>query len=183
MVGIAGRTITFRHADGSVPPVPDQPGRRRWNSSPLTARTRAQAPEHAPGERPETRGARRNRAGRTNRSKRSTLETPAHDQTFSAIVEQDVTDASGRVIIPDSSSAQLVIRELSSGGATGSPEMVLDVHSITVDGRRYLVSTTDLTRGQRHGASAPTSAQQRRSVGAPRSARSSAPSRAAGRAR
>ena len=68
------------------------------------------------------------------------------DQTFSAIVEQQVTDASGRVIIPASSSAQLMIRQVSSGGATGSPEMVLDVQSITVDGRRYLVSTTDLTQ-------------------------------------
>ena len=67
------------------------------------------------------------------------------DQIFSAIVEQAVTDASGRVIIPDNSSAQLIIRNVSSGGATGSPEMVLDVQSITVDGRKYLVSTTDLT--------------------------------------
>jgi hypothetical protein len=39
-----------------------------------------------------------------------------------------------------------MIRQISSGGATGTPEMVRDVQSITVDGRRYLVSTTDLTR-------------------------------------
>jgi outer membrane lipoprotein SlyB len=39
-----------------------------------------------------------------------------------------------------------MIRHLSSGGATGRPEMPLDIQSITVDGRRYLVSTRDLTR-------------------------------------
>jgi hypothetical protein len=73
------------------------------------------------------------------------------DQTFSAIVEEEVTNATGRVIVPEKSSVQLIIRQLSSGGATGSPEMVLDVRSITVDGRRYLVSTTDLTRGSDTG--------------------------------
>lgn len=68
------------------------------------------------------------------------------DEAFSAIVEEEVTNASGRLIIPARSRAQLIIRQMSSGGATGSPEMVLDVQSITVDGRRYVVSTTDLTR-------------------------------------
>jgi hypothetical protein len=48
------------------------------------------------------------------------------------------------VIIPERSSAQLMIRQMSSGGATGSPEMVLDVQSITIAGRRYLVSTEDM---------------------------------------
>ena len=67
------------------------------------------------------------------------------DQTFSALVEQEVTSVSGRVIIPEGSNAQLIIRYMSSGGQTGSPEMVLDVQSILVDGRRYLISTTDLT--------------------------------------
>jgi hypothetical protein len=68
------------------------------------------------------------------------------DQIFSAIVEHQVTDASGRVIIPANSSAQLMIRQLSSGGARGSPEMALDVQSIAVNGRKYQVSTTDLAQ-------------------------------------
>jgi len=34
---------------------------------------------------------------------------------------------------------------MTSGGATGSPEMMLDLESLTVDGRRYLVSTNDVT--------------------------------------
>ncbi len=65
-------------------------------------------------------------------------------QTFAAIIEQNVTDAAGQVIIPIGSSAQLVIREMASRGATGNPEMALDLQSITVNGLRYAVSTTDL---------------------------------------
>lgn len=66
------------------------------------------------------------------------------DETFSGVVERAVTDASGRVIIPESSHADLAIRRVSSGGATGSPELTIDVVAVTVDGRRYLVSTADL---------------------------------------
>jgi len=137
VVGFAARTITFRHADGVS---------RRYPTS------RVGALEFLSAERANPRAV----SGRS-------LEAPAGtelvvrtvetidsrnagaDQTFSAVVEQEVTNASGRVIIPEKSSAQLIIRQLSSGGATGSPEMLLDVQSITVDGRRYLVSTTDLT--------------------------------------
>jgi hypothetical protein len=66
------------------------------------------------------------------------------DQTFAAIVEHDIVGESKDVIIPAGSHAVLVVREISSGGATGSPDMLLDLQSMTVKGRRYLVSTTDL---------------------------------------
>jgi hypothetical protein len=66
------------------------------------------------------------------------------DQTFAAIVEHDIVGESEDVIIPAGSHAVLVVREVSSGGATGSPDMMLDLQSMTVKGRRYLVSTTDL---------------------------------------
>jgi len=136
MVSFAARTITFRHADGVS---------RRYPTS------QVEALEFLSAERANPRAM----SGRD-------LEAPAGtelvvrtvemidsrnagaDQTFSAVVEQDVTSASGRVIIPERSSAQLIIRDVSSGGATGSPEMVLDVRSITVDGRRYVVGTKDL---------------------------------------
>jgi hypothetical protein len=144
LVSFAGRTITFRHADGSSHRYPtSQVGSLEFFSA----------------DRVNTRTARNTRPANVQR-----LEVPAgtelvvrteetidsrsagDDQTFSAIIERDVTDASGRVIIPASSSAQLVIRNVSSGGVTGSPELLLDIQSITVDGRKYLVSTTDLTR-------------------------------------
>jgi hypothetical protein len=70
--------------------------------------------------------------------------TAVVDQTFSAIVERDIRGESDNVVIPAGSHAVLVVREISSGGTTGSPDMVLDMQSMTVSGRRYLVSTTDL---------------------------------------
>jgi len=65
-------------------------------------------------------------------------------QTFSAIVERDILGESNSVVIPAGSHAVLVVREISSGGVTGSPDIMLDLQSMTVSGRRYLVSTTDL---------------------------------------
>jgi hypothetical protein len=73
------------------------------------------------------------------------------DQTFSALVERAVSDETGRIIISKGSSAQLVIRQVSSGGKTGSPEMVVDVQSITIEGRRYLISRADLTEDNETG--------------------------------
>ena len=70
--------------------------------------------------------------------------TAVVDQTFAAIVERDILGASDNMIIPAGSHAVLVVREISSGGTTGSPDMVLDLQSMTVSGRRYLVSTADL---------------------------------------
>jgi hypothetical protein len=137
VVSFAARTITFRHADGVS---------RRYSTS------QVESLEFLSAERANPRAV----SGRS-------LEAPAGtelvvrtvetidsrnagaDQVFSAVVEQEVTNAAGRVIIPERSSAQLIIRQLSSGGATGSPEMALDIQSITVDGRRYLVSTADVT--------------------------------------
>ncbi len=72
--------------------------------------------------------------------------TAVVNQTFSAIVERDILGESDNVIIPAGSHAVLVVREISSGGTTGSPDMVLDMQSMTVSGRRYLVSTTDLKK-------------------------------------
>jgi hypothetical protein len=137
VVSIKARTITFRHADGVS---------RRYTTS------QVEALEFLSAERANPRAV----SGRSLEAPAGTelvvrtVETidsrnASADQTFSAIVEQEVTNASGRVIVPEKSSAQLMIRQMSSGGATGGPEMALDIQSITVDGRRYVVSTRDLT--------------------------------------
>ena len=137
VVGIEARTITFRHADGVS---------RRYTTS------QVEALEFLSAERanPRAVGARRLEAPAGTQLVVRTVERidsriGGADQTFSAIVEQEVASGSGHVIIPERSSAQLIIRQISSGGATGSPEMMLDIQSISVDGRRYLVSTTDAT--------------------------------------
>ena len=67
-------------------------------------------------------------------------------QTYSAIVVDDVKGSSGEILIPKNSDAQLVIRKVATGGTTGSPELTLDLNSVTVNGRNYLVSTADVSK-------------------------------------
>jgi hypothetical protein len=152
VVGIEGRTITFRDTDGVS---------RRYQTN------RVESLDFVSADRGNPRAASNRRSEAPPRGR--TLEAPAGtelvvrtvetidsktagaDQIFSAIVEQSVTDVSGRVIIPESSSAQLMIRNVTAGGATGSPEILLDVESLTVDGRKYLVSTTDLEQDSDRG--------------------------------
>jgi hypothetical protein len=49
-----------------------------------------------------------------------------------------------------------MIRTVASGGVTGSSQITLDIQSITVNGRRYNVTTTDLTQKGRGGLGANT---------------------------
>ena len=82
--------------------------------------------------------------------------TAAANQLYSAQVNQDVIDSSNELIVPKGSPAQLMIRTVSSGGVTGSSQITLDIQSITVNGRRYNVTTTDLKEKGRSGLGANT---------------------------
>ncbi len=66
-------------------------------------------------------------------------------QTFSATVEQDVVGSSGTVVIPKGSDAQLVLQQASNN------ELALGVQSVTVNGTRYQVSTSDIREKNRQG--------------------------------
>lgn len=143
VVGVVERTITFRRADGVS---------HQYQTSEV------EAVEFLTAERAVTRAA----SGRslvmpagTEIAVRTVETVDSRDaranQTFAALVEQDVESESGRVIVPKGSHARLIIRHLSSGGTIGSPEMALDVQSIVVDGRTYQVNTTDLTLGSDTG--------------------------------
>jgi hypothetical protein len=59
-------------------------------------------------------------------------------QTFSAQIAEDIRDTDGSVAIPRGSDARLVTRRLEDNG-----DITLDIESITVEGRRYRVSTVD----------------------------------------
>jgi len=67
-------------------------------------------------------------------------------QIYSGQVDQDVTDNAGEIIISRGSPAELVIRTFSSGS-----DMTLDVQAITVNGRRYRISTAPLRQTGRNG--------------------------------
>ncbi|MCU1273630.1 MAG: hypothetical protein JWO48_1061, partial [Bryobacterales bacterium] len=85
---------------------------------------------------------------RTNEAIDST--TGTEGRTYSAQVGRDVLDSSGAVLIPQGSDVQLVIRNISEGGTFSGPQLSLDVQSVTIDGRRYLVSTQDVQKGGDH---------------------------------
>jgi hypothetical protein len=72
-------------------------------------------------------------------------ERAVEGQTFPAEVTKDVMDAAGNVVIPAGSNAQIVIRSASKGGRfRGSSDLVMDLASVSVDGRKYQLSTADL---------------------------------------
>jgi len=68
------------------------------------------------------------------------------NQIYSGQVDQDVTDNAGEIVVPRGSSAELVIRTYSSDS-----DMTLDVQAITVNGRRYRISTAPLRQTGRNG--------------------------------
>src|SRR5262245_22705556 len=89
-------------------------------------------------------------AVRTNEDIRSTEATPG--RSVSAVVDRHVLDESGQVVIPRASAARLLVRDMSTGGAVGSRQLMLDLQSVTVDGNTYYVSTEDLRQaGDREG--------------------------------
>jgi hypothetical protein len=88
-------------------------------------------------------------AVRTNEAVDST--TARANQKFSGTVEQDVTGSNGEVLIPKGSPAELVVRQVSGGGTTGSAQVALDLAAIDIGGHRYVVSTQDLQQSSNQG--------------------------------
>jgi hypothetical protein len=73
------------------------------------------------------------------------------DQHYSATVLQDVRGAAGETLIPKDSNADLVVRQINSGGTIQGGNLVLDLDSITVNGQRYRVSSEDLKQSGSSG--------------------------------
>lgn len=62
---------------------------------------------------------------------------PSDSRIYNATVDRDVTDRSGRVVIPRGADAELIMRDASSG------EIVLDLESVSVNGQRYVVDAAN----------------------------------------
>jgi hypothetical protein len=76
-------------------------------------------------------------------------------QTYAAEVAEDVLDGNGDVVIPRGANAQIVIRSATKGGRfRGTSDLVLDLASVSVDGRRYQLSTADLHEKGKEGVGA-----------------------------
>jgi hypothetical protein len=73
-------------------------------------------------------------------------------QTYAAEVTRDIRDADGAVVIPRGSNAQIIIRSAAKGGRIkGASDLVLDLDSVSVEGRLYTLETEDMIRKGRDG--------------------------------
>jgi hypothetical protein len=73
-------------------------------------------------------------------------------QTYAAEVTRDIKDADGAVVIPRGSNAQIIIRSAAKGGRIkGASDLVLDLDSVSVEGRLYTLDTQDMIRKGRDG--------------------------------
>lgn len=76
-------------------------------------------------------------------------------QTFPGEVTEDVLDATGATVIPRGATAQIIITSASKGGRfRGASDLGLDLKSVTVDGREYRPSTTDVEQRGKSGLGA-----------------------------
>lgn len=78
--------------------------------------------------------------------------TAADGQVFAADVTEAVKDADGKVVIPAGAKAQVIIKSLTQGGKIrGQDDLLLDLASVSIDGRQYALSTADLEEKGRAG--------------------------------
>jgi hypothetical protein len=75
-------------------------------------------------------------------------------QLYAATVSDDVPDASSGIAIPAGTPAKLVVRDISTGGAVHTPDLVLDLFSVTVKGQEYRVVSGDVDVNGRKGVGA-----------------------------
>lgn len=61
---------------------------------------------------------------------------PSDSRIYTGVVERDVTDRSGRVVIPRGADAELIMRDSSDD------QIVVDLEAVEVNGRRYMIDTT-----------------------------------------
>jgi hypothetical protein len=79
----------------------------------------------------------------------------AEGQTFPAEVTRDALDDAGNVVIPRGANALIVIKSASRGGRIhGSSDLVLDLASVSVDGRQYRLNTSDVVETGKSGVGA-----------------------------
>jgi hypothetical protein len=66
-------------------------------------------------------------------------------RVFTGTIDDDVVNPDGIVLIPRGSQAELIVNNV------GDREMTVDMESVTVNGRRYMVSTEDYEQSRRSG--------------------------------
>jgi len=72
----------------------------------------------------------------------------AEGRTYPASIQQDIMDSNGNVVIPRGTPATLIVRRMTEGGTLSSGSYVLDLDSVQVNGRRYVVETQEIEKGE-----------------------------------
>ena len=81
--------------------------------------------------------------------------TAADGQTYAAEIYRDVMDPAGDVVLPQGANAQLIMRATTNGGRISQSSAVLvDLASVSVGGRRYVVESSDVERRGKPGIGA-----------------------------
>jgi hypothetical protein len=81
--------------------------------------------------------------------------TAAEGQTFPCEVTKNVVDGAGDIVIPARSNADIVIKSASKGGRfRGTSDLVLDLKSVTISGRRYRIETAAISKVGKQGMGA-----------------------------
>jgi len=78
-------------------------------------------------------------------------DTATAGRTYPASIQADIMDSAGNLMVPRGSRANLVVQQMNEGGTFTSGNLMLDLDSIEVGGRRYTVSTEDLKQGNNSG--------------------------------
>jgi hypothetical protein len=82
-------------------------------------------------------------------------DTATEGQTFDVQVTRDATDANGDVVIPSGTRAFVVIKSASKGGSfRGASDLVLDLQSVSINGKQYTIDTADVTKKGKSGVGA-----------------------------
>lgn len=72
-------------------------------------------------------------------------------QLYRASITNAVYDTADHVVIPAGSPARLIIRDIKSGGAVHSPELILDLYSVEIGGRHFRVATSNVIANNAKG--------------------------------
>ena len=73
------------------------------------------------------------------------MKNTSDGRIFSGVVNQDVMDSNGNLVIPKGANAELIVRNVSS------KDMLVDLESVTANGRRYVVSASEYNQGSKSG--------------------------------
>ena len=68
----------------------------------------------------------------------------AGGQLYSATIASNIPDSRGGIAIPNGTSAKLVVTDIGSGGAVHTPELVLDLYSVDLNGKAYRTITSNV---------------------------------------